>query len=416
MVMAVVSCDRGWHPEPFPEKPGKESKEDDGTGRSYEITPDGVTNEVICNYLDRAVTMQQFLHVKLTADPGFEGTEDDERMILNIGAKYIVRSLCTWGNEKLFTKNYSFWLDKARERAERIWARDPDVVFQCAMFECVTPTANMVPIPDWVFEAFGLPVETRNFDYEKMKYPDGRMANQWGTNRIVPDITRQESQLWFYHMAVKYMDAGCEAISMEQTHLMGQTDKDWQTYDKLLKMIREAAKTHARRGYVIINTIMITPDGRSLGDHLGYPFRFKEVEGSTSYEAQIVPKYIDSIVGKKYSATMPSGYYCEDIPYELDFDNFGSSDHPGKAGNDIFCWGWDEISWFSNLSSDYQKKFLRYAHNYMAENYPYGFVSFPLCRNAVDGPVNPFKGNTQSAACPTGQGIEETVKEIWASE
>ena len=53
-------------------------------------------------------------------------------------------------------------------------------------------------IPPYVFEAFGLPVDGRTFDYSKMLFPDGKFIDHWtpgnGPNASVPDLTQQEAQ------------------------------------------------------------------------------------------------------------------------------------------------------------------------------------------------------------------------------
>ncbi|MCQ2184194.1 MAG: hypothetical protein MJY62_02125 [Bacteroidales bacterium] len=412
-LIGLSSCNNGWHPEDDENYQPYTPPVVPVADRKYAFDETGPDELTIHNYLDRAVTMQQFLNVEGYADDNCHGTADDERMIINLGAKWIHRALCTWASEQRFNTD---WLKQARERAERMWKRDPDIIFQGAMFECVTARANEVPIPEWVFEEFELEPIERTFNQNAMKYTDGRMVDQWGANRCVPDITQLETQMWFYFMAVSYMDAGCEALSMQQVRLMGQLDTGWAVYETLINRIRKAAKIHARRGYVILGGWMRTDDGRNLCDMLSYPFRFKEIEGSTSLEAELVPRYRDSYIGRKHSAITPRGEFCEDIPYVLDFDNFGVSSHPGEAANDNFCWGYDEISWFSRLSHNQQVDMLNYVFEFMSAKYPTGHVSFPFCRNVISGPVNPFKGNTPSIDCPTGQGIENTVKELWSSQ
>jgi hypothetical protein len=59
-----------------------------------------ISREVLENYLDRSVTMAFFL-VTGVAERGREYPyrDDDVRLILNIGAKFIGRALYRWGGE-----------------------------------------------------------------------------------------------------------------------------------------------------------------------------------------------------------------------------------------------------------------------------------------------------------------------------
>lgn len=56
-------------------------------------------------------------------------------------------------------------------------------------------------IPDWVFKGYGLPVESRNFSYVDMLNKEGLLVDHWRKGSSVPDISRQETQLWFYYLA-----------------------------------------------------------------------------------------------------------------------------------------------------------------------------------------------------------------------
>ena len=60
-------------------------------------------------------------------------------------------------------------------------------------------------------------------------------------------IGNLETQLWFYYLAVSYINVGCEAFHLGQVGLIGAEDKDLTEYSKLLARIRAYAKAHARR-------------------------------------------------------------------------------------------------------------------------------------------------------------------------
>jgi len=65
------------------------------------------------------------------------------------------------------------------------------------MLEIVTTQVEQVPVPDWAFAAFGLPVEKRNFRYAEMLYPSGQFKDHWRAGNSVPDVSRPGTKLWF---------------------------------------------------------------------------------------------------------------------------------------------------------------------------------------------------------------------------
>ena len=132
-----------------------------------------MSREVLENYLSRAVT-----HTGLTYDNFAPSRtfDDDLRMLLSEGAKFVGRCGLIWQatDEKEHRR-------VSRERAEIIHRADPEIILQGCIFECIwKPYIDSLPVPAWVFEAFGLPVEARNFSYDAMLYPDGTFVNHWG--------------------------------------------------------------------------------------------------------------------------------------------------------------------------------------------------------------------------------------------
>ena len=393
---------------------------------NYGIYNGVITEEVLRNYLSRAITEAEFLHSERLNIDGYYGTEDDERMLLNIGAKFVGRAMYSWGKETTFLDTQRF--TDAKARIDRMHAKDPDIIFQACLFEIITPQVENIKIPDWVFEAFGKAPEDRNFSYNAIKTDKEANQNQWGENTGVPDISKEEAQMWFYYMAVRYMEIGIEALHCGQTMLMssfGDSAQGYPSYTKLFKLIREAAKTKARRGIVLLDshcTGMKLGDGNILLDSGAFPMRLKEIETSTKFEAELKPGYLDSMIGLTVSGTTPSGWKTDRLPYMLEFDNWGISDHPGKykKSGDIYCWGYDEISWFSQLDEETAEEFLRYAVTWMADNDPMGYIEMPGCRIAYGGKgwpeVRAYRCNTKSDACPTGRNMENVIKAIWSQK
>jgi hypothetical protein len=174
----------------------------EGPGHARDYRFDGtMSREVLENYLSRSITMEGLLNGKGDLD-------DNIRMLKTTSAKFIGRSLCLWGGEAHLLSN----LQRAKQQSPRLHQVDPDMILQACIFEIVTTQVDQVPVPDWAFVALGRPVEKRKFRYADMLYPDGRFRDHWRPGNSVPDVSRPETKLWFYFLAVSFIDAGMEAI------------------------------------------------------------------------------------------------------------------------------------------------------------------------------------------------------------
>ncbi len=135
--------------------------------RDYDF--DGsISRPVLENYLSRSITMTDVLH-------GQGDVDDNIRMLKSTGAKFIGRAIYRWGGEAALER----LLETAKPIAARLHRADGDMVLQAAAFEIVSDQVSRVPVPESIFEEFGLEAEKRNFRYEAMLYPDGRRVNQW---------------------------------------------------------------------------------------------------------------------------------------------------------------------------------------------------------------------------------------------
>ena len=186
----------------------------------YSFDKNGIQKEVLKNYLDRSITVTNLL----VPNQGEEQLNDDIRMIQNIGAKFLGRSILLWENEQIL-KDPTFW-KKAEQIIQRMHADDPDLVFQACLFEAISTEVSQIEIPEWVFDSYGLKPEKRNFRYEDMLNLQGKYVDHWHTGGSVPDISRQETQLWFYFLACSYIRIGCEAFHLGQIELMGMNDPE----------------------------------------------------------------------------------------------------------------------------------------------------------------------------------------------
>src|ERR1700694_1055922 len=123
-----------------------------------------ISRQVLENYLSRSICIEGMLN-------GRGPLADDIRMLTNCGAKYVARALCLWGAENNFLAN----IKRAKEEVPQVLAADPEIVLEGCVFETVGPKVSQIAIPDWVFKDLGQPVEQRNFRYEDLLYPAGRV-------------------------------------------------------------------------------------------------------------------------------------------------------------------------------------------------------------------------------------------------
>lgn len=386
--------------------------------RELDFAFDGtISRAVLENYLDRSVTMAYFLVTgKTEGNREYSYREDDLRLIRNIQAKFIGRAIYRWNGEGRLN-DPEFW-SGAKQLIDQVHADDDEVIFQGCLFETISPEVNQVPIPDWVFQEYGLQPESRNFSYTEMLSRSGKFVNHWRRSSV-PDITRTETQLWFSYLAGEYIQLGCEALHLGQVGLIGMHDPEWKEWSKLVGRIRKYAGKHARRHMVLLDAHVPTGgmvvDGVSLLDFNSFPLRVKEVEGEP-LGGELEVGHLDALFLRSKGCRTPSGWNCDSLPYLVELDNFGRSRTPNQADlNSIFVWGWDEISWFSLLEEDRRNEWLLYAHRWIRNTDPNGHLQMPVhrmisCPNESGGN---YRANTRSDACPIGYSQEETIKALF---
>lgn len=367
-----------------------------------------ISREVLENYLSRSITMEGMLN-------GRGDLKDDLRMLKTMGAKFIGRSLCLWGGEANLLQNFQ----RAKAEIPEVRAADPEMVLQACIFEIVSTEVEQVPVPDWVFKAFGRPVEKRTFRYADMIYPAGQGRN-WGPHAAVPDVSRPETKLWFYFLAASYIDLGFEAIHFGQVELMGRNDPQRANWDQVLTLVRQYATQHARRHLVLCDGHVpsggLVRDGRLLLDFHSFPLRIMETP-DRPHQAILKVGFSDGIYGRSKGGITPSGWKCEHLPYLVELDNWGVSRHPGQAGaGGIWVWGYDEITWFAHQDRQYRAEWLRYAWNWLQHTDPNGHLEMPGSRTlrSPSDSLRWYYANDPSPAVPGGFGDEEATRSIWA--
>lgn len=386
--------------------------------KSYYFDHSGISREVLENYLDRSVTMAFFLvPEKPEGNRIYSYHNDDVRLIMNIGAKFIGRAIYRWGSESRLN-DPGFW-SQAKALIDTIHAFDPDVIFQGCLFEIITKDVNTVKIPSWVYTGLGLPVEDRNFSYELMLNDSGKLVDHWRKGSSVPDISKPEAQLWFYYLAASYMNIGCEAFHLGQVELIGMNDPKRDSWLRLLTKIREYAGKHARRNWVLLDAHVpyggMVKEGVSLIDFNSFPLRIKEIP-EKPFESKLEVNYLDGLYNKSKGCSSPSKWICKNLPYLVEFDNYGRGKSPNVADTTShFVWGWDEISWFSLQTEEYRNHWLEYAFKWIQKTDTNGHLQMPVSRmiSCPNETMGSYRANTKSQACPIGYSQEETIKKLW---
>ena len=335
--------------------------------------------------------------------------DDDIRVILKTGLKFLGRAAGIWKGDMPEEAHFA----KVKAAADKIHAADPEIILQACIFEAIyREDVENVPVPAWVFEAFGLPVETRNFNYDACLFPKG--TDTWD---CMPDISQQEAQMWFYYRGVRYIDSGYEAFHMGQIHLYTGHDRGYKAIGKVLSMLRAYGKKHARRHKVIFDahSHSLVVNGHSLLDYNAMPFtRFPILDRSGE-------KLVLVREGKSGGGISPEGVYEEALPFLYEYDNWGGRDkwayehqsYEERAWNQ--WWGGDQISWFACQPEEERNKFLDYSFKWTAINNPDGFFLFPLMRGlgeGGDGQSTTYKLNNRSDACPDGFSQEDAAAKL----
>ena len=392
-----------------------------------------ISKEVLLKYLSRSATYNGLAFS--------ESLYDDLRLIKNIRPKFLGRISYVWNrwtnfpgrpNPVVLTAEELFRTTKKTNYD--IHSIDPDIITQSCIFEIVDKGfLENILIPEYVFTDFGLTIENRTFNYDAMLYDGTHYHNHWFQDMSVPDLTKQETVLWFYYLATQYINAGIESIHMGQIDLMNDNDDQYNTASfDLFAKIREYASVNARRHMVLIDAHVTTggildANNNLLFDFHSFPQRIKNdcnkqyqdasCPTGTQYWAYLTPNFVDAIYNRSKGGTTPSGWTCTELPYIVEFDNYGNQT-TGVCNGSYWPWGWDEASWFANCTPEYRAYYLQYAYDRVNELDPgVGNLQMPLkvplnTEEAADYRAW-YRANTQSAACELGLSVEEAIKDVW---
>jgi hypothetical protein len=388
------------------------------------MTPDvldfdgSLSSRGLCAYLSRAVTYANSLN--------FTPTDDDLRMLREMGALFLGRSAYVWYPVMPEEEHFR----RAADFTRRIHAINPRIICQAGVFEAVYPAVNEIPVPAWVFAEFGEPVENRCFRFGDMAGPDFAQLYRWtqfGDGQgVVPDVTLRETARYLYYRARRYIDAGYEAIHLGQPHLVAGRDVGYAIFEDLCNRIRAYARRAARRHLVLLDahTHGIARHGRLLFDFHSRPL-------SARAWREKPERILLHLKGTSLGGITPSGWSCQRLPYLIEIDNWGGYSLAPDAWSDLDRrarsgrWGWDDIAWFAHQPAAERDHFLRYAHHWLRVQDPAAFFQMPARRLLGEAPVDfsdedgppqriwHYRANRRSEACADGFGQEDVIREIW---
>lgn len=346
------------------------------------------------------------------------------------GARFAGRAMLVWAWESLAPAKFR----QAAENARIFHGAIPELILQGCIFEAVTQDVGKVPVPAWAFEGLGLPVETRNFRYRDMLFPRGQKTgynqwsefeptDHWALGSSIPDIRRTETRLWFYWLGCNYIDAGFESLHLGQIQLMAYRDKGHQGYTTLVTALGRYAASHGRRGFVLFDAhamgFDITgSDGRLL---LDFGASFSAMTENPPFPGAVLvpnPK-IGTPWGRSPSGITRSGWRCQSLPYLVELDNWGIDATTGQVSKDAASvYGWDEISWFSNLDKTSRDAWLVYQARRVKELDPSAWFEFPLLRGVTGNlaGLEQYYAVDPTERVPWGFGQTQTIARLIAAQ
>lgn len=378
-----------------------------------------MSKEVLENYLSRAVTAANLVNS--------DTLEDDLRFIKNVGPKFLGRASGIWSMEKDDEEHFR----KSEFLAKRIHEIDSEIILQTCIFEAIFRELETIKIPNWVFGAFSIPFENRNFRFDDMLFDKKPKGFIWGDNGAIPNIDKLEAQMWFYYRAVRYINAGFEAIHMGQVHLYSADDVGYKKVFSLFEMIRNYAKENARRHMIILDahTHGVNVNGKLLFDFHSMPYSRMPILDLPGNKLVFVRE------GFSEGGLTPSEWKCDVLPMLMEFDNWGGKffneedNIPTEKRAWMEWWGYDQIAWFASQDEESRNRYLEYAFKWIAVNDVNAYCQMPFIRTIGNCQIkmqsyetdkevlsSVYKANMASEACPLGFGQEEAIKRIWNLE
>lgn len=380
-----------------------------------------LSHAVLDAYLAKAITMSDLLRPdSFFFEYGFEKSFDRQLdFIASVRPLFLGRAMLVWAMESMFMQH----MEGIEDRVARIHQIDDRIIVQGAIFEAVSLEVENIAIFDYVFEAFGLEVEERNFSYEEMLFEDQR--DQFGDGISVPDMTRQETRLWFYFVATLYIDAGFEAIHLGQIDWIAEKDTDLSETAELIEAIRKYAADNARRKWVLLDghTHGLVRGDDLLLDFHSFPLRLYR-DPASPVGADISPDWPKdgvegtSIYGRSRGGKNPSGWKTDANLYLVEFDHGYSKGSMEANTGQAFIEGLDEITWFAEQDSSLQGDLLEYLFGAVKILDEAGHLQPAGIRqiwvNHIEKPDSWYFACSPTEDFPWGYGQEETIAGLFS--
>lgn len=397
--------------------------------------PPPVSDSLVRSYIARAMTLQ-----------GYGGLPAAERRAFAkwagaAGTRFAGRVGGFWSTPQSPRQLRAF-LDTLRTTTAELHRAQPTMIVQATVFEIVYADVSNLPVPNAARAAFGedtVAVPRRNFRFADMMYPNYFNKTdddhyRWddrppGQSPGVPDMSRPETQLWFYTIACQQIDVGCEAIHFGQVMRMDDRDPGHHAWWSMLQRVRAYAHTR-NRGFVLCDAHThdeyYDPDPdhplpaeqrQLLFDFHSFPMRPIECDTIRRGTHSAYLDYADAgdrggvIYGRSGGGIAPDGTYRAHLPALVELDN-GTVARVGEPGQRAWgvVWGVDEISWFATQPSEYRNKWLIYAAARVQQLDPAVYLEMPGMRG-VNVPPTPgwlYRADTMGQA--------EVIPAIWAGK
>jgi len=397
--------------------------------------PPPVSDSLVRHYLARAMTIQNLRLLPVA-----------ERRVFTqwagaAGTRFAGRVGGFWATPRT-AQQLQATADTLRQFVADLHRAQPAMVVQGAIFEVIEAHAADLPVPNAARAAFGedtLAVPARTFRFADMMYPAYFSAAdsshyRWddrppGQAPGIPDMSRPETQLWFYTLACQQIDAGCEALHFGQVMRMDDRDAGHHAWWSMLQRVRAYARTR-NRGFVLCDAHThdeyydpdpsqpLPPSQRQLlFDFHSCPARPIECDTIRRGSHSAYLDFADAgdrsgaIYGRSGGGVAPDGTYRPHLPALVELDN-GTLARVGEPGQRAWgvVWGVDEISWFATQPADYRNQWLVYAAARVRQLDPAVYLEMPGMRG-VNVPPQPdwqYRANTM------GQG--EIIPAIWAGK
>lgn len=344
---------------------------------------------------------------------------------------------------------------------------DASIILQAGIYEHLDRRISgnsdwKITIPDSVFSLFSdTPYigYTGFFEFINMAYP--------GSD--IPDMSKPETQMWFYYRSIQYINAGYESLHMGQFQIMNNSDSLNIGWNKMLSNVRNYAHQYARRKLVLIdchfvsstcqdlyfgandipylcsyktfaNKTIITPTDSLLFDFVSFtllPDEFNEPIPEQNnpydgYDRLCLINYKDcTLLNRTFTGKEPQYYSSQiDLPMLVEMDNGGTQfyDCEGFKTNELYScnadadgaletpeyltWGFGgESVWYALQSPSYRHYFSWYAYHTIPRMNRNCHFRLNL-RMPITYSQAPWPGVIYNASNET-QGDAEMIKWLW---